>query len=397
MKYPLLSDAFSAKDLQEGIDVIRSGYITMSKKTEEFEKIFAKKNNSNYAVMVNSGSSANLLAVAAACNPIRKKRLNPGDEVIIPSVCWSTSLWPLVQYNLKPVFVDIDVNNINLDIEKVIKAINKKTKAIMCVHILGMCTKMDKIIDIAKKNNLIIFEDTCESLGSEYQNKKLGNFGDFGTYSFYYSHQITSGEGGMIVCKNKEDYNLLKCLRSHGWSRNTSFHNFYVKKYPKIDNKFLFINQGYNLRPLDITAAIGLNQFKRLNEFIKKRKSNRLKIISSLKKNKRWNDQFDFFNPNHFNKPSWFGLPILMNRIFLKKRKKFLNYLNKNGIENRPILSGNFANQPSVKLFNLATKKNFFSADIIEKQGFFIGLPTKNLTNNKVNYLVNKLLDISNL
>jgi CDP-6-deoxy-D-xylo-4-hexulose-3-dehydrase len=224
MKYPLLSDGFSSKDLQEGIDVIKSGQITMSKKTEKFEKFFAKKNNSNYAVMVNSGSSANLLAVAAACNPMRKKRLKPGDEVIIPSVCWSTSLWPLVQYNLKPVFVDIDINNLNLDIDKVIKSINKKTKAIMCIHILGMCTLMNKIIEIAKKKNLIIFEDTCESLGSEYKQKKLGNFGDFGTYSFYYSHQITSGEGGMVVCKDKKDYNLLKCLRSHGWSRNTSFH-----------------------------------------------------------------------------------------------------------------------------------------------------------------------------
>jgi CDP-6-deoxy-D-xylo-4-hexulose-3-dehydrase len=169
------------------------------------------------------------------------------------------------------------------------------------------------------------------------------------------------------------------------------------KKYPKLDDKFLFINQGYNLRPLDITAAIGLNQFKRLNEFIKKRKSNRLKIISALKKHKKWNNQFYFFKPNKLNNPSWFGLPILMNKIFSKKRKKFLNFLHKNGIENRPILSGNFTNQPSVRLFNLATNKKFSAADIVEKQGFFIGLPTSNLSNNKINYLINKLLHISEI
>ena len=238
MRYPLLDNAFSKKDLKIGSQVLKSGKITMSYKTSSFEKNFAKKINSKFSLMTNSGSSANLLSVAVACNPMRKKHLRPNDEVLIPSVCWSTSLWPLVQYNLKPIFVDVNASTLNMDIEDLKKKITKKTKAIMCVHILGMSTDMNEIKKIAKKYKLILFEDTCESLGSKFNNNNLGTIGDFGTFSFYYSHQITSGEGGMVVCKNKQDYNILKCMRSHGWSRSTDFHNKFKKNLKKLMKDF---------------------------------------------------------------------------------------------------------------------------------------------------------------
>ena len=393
-KYPLLENAFSKKDLSEGMRVIKSAQITMASETFKFEKKFAKKNKSNFALMVNSGSSANLLSVAAACNPMRKKYLKKNDEVLIPAICWSTSLWPIVQYGLKPVFVDIDLKNLNLNIEDLIAKITKKTKAVMCVHILGLCTNMDELRKICKQKNLILFEDTCESLGSKYNNINLGNFGEFGTYSFYYSHQITSGEGGMVVCKNLEDYNILKSLRSHGWSRDTKFHNFYKKKFKNIDEKFLFINSGYNLRPLDVTAAIANNQYKRLNKFINIRKKNRNLIIKTIKKNKRWNNQFLFFESNKKIKPSWFGLPILINKKINFKRKKFIEHLNKSKIENRPIVSGNFLNQPAIKLYKLNSKGSFKNADLVQKSGFFIGLHTTELSQSKVNHIAEKLLDI---
>ena len=223
IKYPLLSNAFSKKDIDIGIKVLKSKFITMSKYTESFEKAFAKKLNFKYALMTNSGSSANLLAMSALVNPIRKKRLRKNDHVLIPAVCWSTSLWPIIQNGLKPVFVDVDLNTFNISLEDLQRKITKKTKAIMCIHILGTSTNMQKLSLIAKKNNLTIIEDTCESLGTKYKKNFLGSFGDFGTFSFYYSHQITCGEGGMIVCQNKDDYNILKTLRSHGWSRNTDF------------------------------------------------------------------------------------------------------------------------------------------------------------------------------
>ena len=218
--YPLLDNAFSKEDLISGIKVLASGQITMSKKTKDFEKEFARKLGIKYALMVNSGSSANLLASFAACNPLRKNRFKPGDEVLIPALCWSTSLWPLVQSGLKPVFVDIDKDTLNVNPNLLIKKISKKTKVIMLVHVLGNSTDILKIKKIAQRKKIILIEDTCEALGSKFKKKYLGTFGDFGTFSFYYSHQITSGEGGMIVCNNKDDYDLLYSMRSHGWSRN---------------------------------------------------------------------------------------------------------------------------------------------------------------------------------
>ncbi len=393
-KYSLLENAFSKEDIKKGIEILKSRKITMSEKTFEFEKYFEKKNDSKFALMVNSGSSANLLMVAAACNPMRKKRLNPGDEVLVPAVCWSTSLWPLVQYGLKPVFVDIDVDTLNMSIIDLKRKLSKKTKAIMCVHLLGLSSDMDEIVKISKKKNLIIFEDTCESLGSKYKSKKLGNFGDFGTYSFYYSHQITSGEGGMIVCKNSFDYNLIKCLRSHGWSRGTSFHKYFKKKYKHLDEKFMFINSGYNLRPLDVNAAIGLNQYKRLDSFIKTRTSNRNLIIKTLINHPKWNGQFEFISPKKNLKPSWFGFPILINDKIKVNKKDFLKFLDLCGIENRPIVSGNFLNQPAVKLYNLKNKDIFENAEIIEKKGFFIGLHIKKISNSVAKFLADKMLEI---
>ena len=392
--YSLLENAFSKKDLEIGMKVVKSGQITMASNTSNFEKNFAKKNKSNYALMVNSGSSANLLSVAAACNPMRNFYLKKGDEVIIPAVCWSTSLWPLIQYGLKPIFVDIDLSTLNINIDDLTSKITKKTRAIMCVHILGLSANMTKIRKLCKEKKLILFEDTCESLGSKYNQVNLGNYGDFGTYSFYYSHQITSGEGGMVVCKNKKDYNILKCLRSHGWSRGTVFHKKFKTKYKKLDEKFLFVNSGYNLRPLDITAAIANNQYKRLSKFIHTRDKNRSLIINKIINNKRWKKQFNFCRVEKKIEPSWFGLPILISKKLEVKREKFISYLDKSGIENRPIVSGNFLNQPASKLYKLKSKGTLKNAQIVEKRGFFIGLHTKKIDDRSANYIAEKLLDI---
>ena len=396
--YPLLSDAFNKKDIQCGINVIKSKFITMSKVTRRFEKKFAKKVGSKFALMTNSGSSANLLAVSAIVNPMFKKQLKEGDEVLIPSVCWSTSLWPIIQNNLKPVFVDVEMNTFNISIDHLIKKITKKTTAIMCVHILGTSANMNKIKKIAKLHKLLIIEDTCESLGAKFNNKCLGTFGEFGTYSFFISHQITSGEGGMIVCNDKLNYNIVKSLRSHGWSRDIVIDKKIKKKFKKIDDRFLFINSGYNLRPTDIQAAIAENQLKRLSKFMKVRKHNRELIIKKIKLNKKWSNQFNFVNVSKKIEPSWFGLPIIVNNKFKNKKKKFLDFLTKKGIENRPILSGNFLNQPSIELYKLKTKKdNFKNAQNVEDLGFFIGLHTTKLSNKLADYIAENLLSINEI
>ena len=396
--YPLLSNAFSRADVRSGIKVLKSKYITMSKITKSFEKQFCKKLRCKYALMTNSGSSANLLAISAIINPLFKNKLKPGDEVIIPAVCWSTSLWPIIQNNLKPVFVDVELETFNMSIESLKSKISSKTKAIMCIHVLGTSTNLNQIKNLINKKNILLIEDTCESLGAKFNNKYLGTFGEFGTFSFYYSHQITSGEGGMLVCNNSNNYNIVKSLRSHGWSRETNFHNYYKKRFKKIDERFLFINSGYNLRPTEVQAAIAQNQFKRLNSFIKIRKQNRSKIIKNIKKNHKWNDQFYFVSHSKEISPSWFGLPILINKKYSSKKKKFLEFLTKNGIENRPILSGNFINQPVAKLYKLNSKKlTFPNAQKIDELGFFIGLHTKKITNEVVKYIAKNLLKISEL
>ena len=386
--YPLSPNSFSNEDIIKGIEVLLTRRITMSTITKRFEKEFAKFIGSKYALMVNSGSSANLLAAFALINPLKKGRLKKGDECLVPSLCWSTSLWPIIQAGLVPKFVDINPLTLNISIDDFKKKISKKTKAVMLVHVLGNSTNMDQLMSIVKKRKLYLIEDTCESLGSTYRKKYLGNFGDFGTYSFYYSHQITSGEGGMITCNDKKNYELIHALRAHGWDRGLNNNK----------NNFNFINSGFNLRPLEISAAIGFNQFKRLRQFKKIRFDNRVKIIEKLKKSKNWKDQFSFIDPVKKLDPSWFGLPILINGNLKKKKNKFLAFLKNNGIETRPIISGNFLNQPSIKLYNLNPKKELFkNAQNIEERGFFIGIHIEPITNEKLNLLEKKLLKINEI
>ena len=391
-KYELLENGFSNNDISIGKKVLNSKRITMASHTSKFEKAFAKKLGVNYALMVNSGSSANLLATFAAGNPLKKNCLKRGDEVLIPALCWSTSIWPLVQFGLKPIFVDIDIQTLNINIDDLVKKITKKTKAIMLINVLGISSDLFKIKKIANKHKLIIIEDNCESLGSRLKNKYLGTFGDYGSYSFYYSHQITSGEGGMVTCNKKEDYDILFALRSHGWlggtrhyKRSLKSYNYYARQNPQLDPRYIFINSGFNLRPTDIQAAIAHNQFKRLNHLKKFRNMNRNFIVEKITKSDKWNKQFDFITVPENIDPSWMGLPILLSERFKDKKKKFINFLDKVGIETRPIISGNFANQPAAKLYKLCKKnEKFDNSQKVQELGFLIGLHTKKISKNNL-------------
>ena len=383
--YPLIENPFSDEDINKAIKVIKSKQLTLSKNTFKFEKNFTNKINTKFSLMVNSGSSANLLAFQCLINPYRKKRLLSNSEVIIPSLCWSTSLWPIIQSNLKPVFVDINKDTLNIDIEDLEKKITNKTKAIMLVHVLGNCCDMDRLMKIKKKYNLVLIEDTCESLGTKYNDKYLGTFGEFSSFSFYTSHQISAGEGGMICCKDKKDYEIIKSLRSHGWSRGTSFENKY-KNSKTLNKKFIFFNSGFNLRPTEVSAAIGFNQFKRLEKMKKSRNLNRKKIINAFKNSKILNKSINFFQPNKKVKPSWFGLPIRFNSK--TKLNEVLLKLEQSGIETRPIISGNFTKQPAAKIYKLVNNIKFKNTDEIYNSSFFIGLPTKPIKKKKIEILI---------
>ena len=391
-KYDLLENGFSNEDISIGKKVLNSKRITMASYTRKFELDFARKLGAKYALMVNSGSSANLLATFAAGNPLKKNHLNRGDEVLIPALCWSTSIWPLVQFGLKPVLVDIDIQTLNINIEDLIKKITKKTKAIMLINVLGISSDLFKIKKIANKYKLIIIEDNCESLGSRLKNKYLGTFGDYGSYSFYYSHQITSGEGGMITCNKKEDYDILFALRSHGWlggtrhyKRSLKSYNQYAKQNPQLDPRYIFINSGFNLRPTDIQAAIAHNQFNRLDKLKKFRNINRNLLLNKITKSKKWNNQFQFISIPKDIDPSWMGLPILLSERFKNKKKKFMTILDKMGIETRPIISGNFANQPAAKLYKLCKKnEKFENSQKVQDLGFLIGLHTRKISKSNL-------------
>ena len=393
--YPLLEKGLSDDDLNKGINVLKTGFITMNKETEKFEKEFSKAVKSKYSLMVNSGSSANLLAAFAACNPLRKNQFKIGDEALIPALCWSTSLWPLVQTGLIPKFIDANPDTLNVNADEVIKKITKKTKVIMLVNVLGISTDIKKITNYAKKRNIIVIEDNCEALGAKFQNKYLGTYGDFGTYSFFYSHQITCGEGGMIVCNNKDDYKILLSLRSHGWSRGKNVYQENAKKYPNLDPRYIFINSGFNLRPTDIQAAIGRNQLKRLNTFKKIRKENKIKIVNKLKKDSRWNSQFNFVKYSKKIDASYMVLPILLNEKFKTRKKQFIETIETLGLETRPIISGSFLNQPSAKLYKLNPKnEKFEGAQKIQDLGFVIGLHTVKISNRQINFIVDTLFSI---
>ena len=390
-KYKLLEGGFSKEDISSGVKVLLSGQITMASQTKKFEIEFAKKLGVKYALMVNSGSSANLLATFAAGNPLRKNRFKLGDEVLIPVLCWSTSLWPLVQFGLKPVFVDVDVKTLNVNTNDLISKISNRTKAIMLINIHGNSSDLFKIKKIARKKNIILIEDNCEALGSKLKNKYLGTFGDFSTFSFFYSHQITSGEGGMIVCHNDRDYEILFSLRSHGWLGGTRFYprslgiyKKYAKKNTNLDPRYIFVNSGFNVRPTDVQAAIARNQFKRLNQLMSIRSKNRDAIIKNIIGSKKWNNQFTFISSALNNKTSWMGLPILLNEKYILKKRAFLNYLDNIGIETRPIISGSFLNHPAAKLYKLNPKKLLFkNAQKIQELGFMIGLHTKKISKKK--------------
>lgn len=391
--FPLVFQNFTSDEVLAMFDVVMSGQLTMSNHVKRFESEFAKYVGAPYAVMVNSGSSANLLALAVASNPMKSQRLMPGDEVLVPAVCWSTSVWPIIQMGMKPIFIDVNPETLNMDLSHMKKVITKKTKAILAVHILGNATDMRLLKEFCDEQKLMLIEDTCESLGSKSYGKVLGTIGQFGTYSFYFSHHMTTGEGGMVICQTQEDYDLLKSLRAHGWTRELSNRSELEAQYPEVDPRFLFVNVGYNLRPMEIQAALGLKQLERLPEMNSNRVANNNLIIESLKRHPKWKNQFLFTHPGPGVDPVWFGFCLQLEKDYTVNKSKYLEYLSQRGVENRPIVSGNFARQPAFKLFNLAVNPNDLQgAEQIHNSGFFIGVHTDRLSESQVNSLCDILL-----
>lgn len=390
MKFPLGQDVHDSSDIINMIGSLLTEKFTMGEQVSKFETMFAEYIGAKHAVMVNSGSSANLLALAALTNHKCSNRLQPGDEVLVPVLCWSTSVFPIVQCNLTPVFVDVDSDTLNINIEDLERKITNKTKAIMLVHVLGNCTNMNKLMELVKKRNLILIEDTCESLGTTYKDKYLGTFGSIGAYSFYYSHHITTMEGGMVVTDDDEYYELVKCLRAHGWSRNLIDKDRIQEEHPDVDPRFTFVNLGYNVRPMEIQAAMGVGQLRKLEAKNNCRKNNYRRIRYLIEKDSR-GKFLSFPNESEGADVAWFGVTLFVDDSV--SLNKYLDYLTQAGVENRPIITGNMARQPVIKdLYPHLRPSDFPGAEVCHLKGLFIGLSSNPMSQSSVEELVNILL-----
>jgi CDP-6-deoxy-D-xylo-4-hexulose-3-dehydrase len=395
--FPLALNPFGEEEILAMTNVLLSGRLTLGAHVEQAEKEFAEKVGSPYAVMVNSGSSANLLAVSAIVNKFRQVHCDAGDEVLVPAVSWSTSVFPLIQCGLKPVFVDTDAKTFNVTLETLEKAMTPRVKAVMAVHVLGNSISMKDLATFVKKHNLMLVEDTCESLGSYWMDedgkqKMLGTLGDFGSYSFYFSHHITSGEGGAVTCKTEEDYNFVRCLRAHGWTRHLTNRSEVESKYSEIDPRFLFINLGYNLRPMEVQGAMLTVQLKKLDEFNAIRRDNFTRIKKELE-TKDYSKFMTLMEPSGGIDPAWFGIAMLLHESLTPKKEAYLKYLTEQGVENRPIISGNFIRQPSIAMYCKGEKpENYPGSEAIHDRGFFIGIHQVHCEQSKVEKLVAAML-----
>jgi len=374
--YPLATNTWDDEELKAIQSVIDSNKYTMGDHVRSFENNFRNFINRKYSVMVSSGSAANLLSIASLFYT-NKPMLETGDEIVVPAVSWSTTYFPLQQFGLKLKFVDIDIETLNYDLEALKTSLTKKTKMIVAVNLLGNSNDFDKINDIVANKNIFIFEDNCESLGAEYKGKYTGTFGLLSTFSTYFSHHISTMEGGLVTTDNEELYHILLSLRAHGWTRNLPKKNYVTSISSNwFEESFRFVLPGYNVRPIEMSGAIGNKQLEKLPNFLKKRRANAELFVDLFK------DHEDFLIQKEIDKSSWFGFSLIIKPGSRLIRKDIINVLEKNKIEYRPIVTGNFVRNEVLKYFNYEIHKNLTNANHLHDNGLFVGNSHENLFSN---------------
>lgn len=368
MGYSLASTTWDEAEYAAIQRVIESGMFSMGKEVLLFEKQFAEAMGSKHAVMVNSGSSANLAMIGALF--FRKENpLKAGDEVLVPAVSWSTTYYPLQQYGLKVRFVDIDLETLNMDLEQLAGAITDKTKAIFAVNLLGNPNDFAAIERIIGDRDILLIEDNCESMGALFEGRQAGTFGVMGTYSSFFSHHIATMEGGLIVTDDDELYEILLCLRAHGWTRNLPKVNHVCgeKSDNPFEESFRFVLPGYNLRPLEMSGAIGQEQIKKLPKLVSERRKNAL-IFQQLFINHPW-----LILQKEVGDSSWFGFSLILKENAPMSRSELIDKLIAAQIEVRPIVGGNFAKNEVMKWFDFSIFGELKNASYIDSHGFFVG------------------------
>jgi len=369
-KYPLATATWDQAEYDALQNVITSGMFTMGPKVFEFEKQFASYLGVKYCVMVNSGSSANLLMVAAlfySKNP--DLLLKAGDEVIVPAVSWSTTYSPLYQYGLKIKFVDIDLETLNFDLDALQNAVTDKTRLIMTVNLLGNPNDFKRIKSIIGSRKITLIEDNCESLGARFEGKQAGTFGVMGSYSSFYSHHISTMEGGLISTDDEELHHILLSLRAHGWTRNLPKLNYVCgeKSEDPFKESFRFVLPGYNVRPLEMSGALGIEQIKKLPMLVSERRKNAALLQAVMK------DHPTVMIQKEIGESSWFGFSLVIRPGVSLTRAELVKKLNTLGFEVRPIVAGNFAKNEVVKYFNSEVAGPLVNAEHIDSNGLFVG------------------------
>lgn len=373
IKYPLASSTWDQKELDAIQSVIDKDMYTMGESVAQFERDFCEFIGSKYAVMVSSGSAANLIATAAFFYT-KIPKLKKGDEVIVPAVSWSTTYFPLQQYGLKLKFVDVDLHTLNYDLEALENAVSDQTKMIMAVNLLGNPNDFTVIKKIIGQRNIVIFEDNCESMGATFNSQQAGTFGLIGTFSTFFSHHMATMEGGFVVTDDEELYQVLLCLRAHGWTRNLPKENHVANKLDDPFNEsFRFVLPGYNVRPVEMSGAIGIEQLKKLPKFLTQRRKN-AKYFEYLFKN-----HSDLIIQQEISVSSWFGFSFIIKSESRWQRTKVVQKLKENGIDCRPIVTGNFARSEVMKYFDYEIHDSLKNADYLHEHGFFVGNSQVNL------------------
>ncbi len=404
MRVPLASSGLRKSDIDAVIRVLESGNLTMGSEVKKFESKIAKYLGVEHFIMVNSGSSANLLMIEALMRPaLSRPKLNPGDSVLVPAIAWPTTIWPLIQLGLNPLFVDVDSNTLALDLDAAQRLIDSSripVKGIFPIHPLGYAISPSALDNFVSKNELILINDVCESLGSWSEGKHAGVTGLASSFSFYFSHHITTMEGGGVATNDDAIADDLRSMRSHGWSRDRSDVQSWNENVSSNDSKFLFVSTGYNVRPMEIQAAIGSLQIDEIDTFVSKRREIARRVCLALSETRLSVIGADTFLDEDTTKSnSWMLIPIQLSGDNIPERKqKILEVLTQLEIETRPVLTGNFLSQPAIqRITRHAVDPNSFPvATEITNSAFLVGAH-HDLTDDQVNFLCDSLKKVSSI
>jgi CDP-6-deoxy-D-xylo-4-hexulose-3-dehydrase len=373
---------FDAEELVNLVDASLDFYLTANRYAEQFEAAFAEYLNTSNALLVNSGSSANLAAMTALMSPkLGERRLKPGDEVLTVAAGFPTTVAPVIQNQLVPVFVDVNLGDYTAIPERLLDAVGPKTRAIMMAHTLGVPFDLDVVMDLVRDRSLWLIEDTCDALGSRYRGKLTGTFGHLATFSFYPAHHITMGEGGCVVAPDEALARIARSIRDWGrdcyctGGENNTCGKRFSQQFGTLpfgyDHKYVYTHMGYNLKVTDMQAAIGCAQLGKLSDFIEKRRANFETLLAMLRP---YEDRLILPKATKHSEPAWFGFVITVRETAGFTRNDLTRFLETNRIETRNLFSGNLLCHPAFERIPCRIVGDLKNTDIIMRSTFFIGV-----------------------